>query len=174
MDIIQVVGFKNAGKTTLVRELVRAFSGEGSKVGTLKSDPHDHDPEPVGTDTRLHREAGASVTAFASPSRTAWVEEHPTSLEDLVEEMAKRGVDVLVVEGFKTAPYPKIALIRREEDAELLDLPNTIAIATRAPLPPIESRAERLGIARFHLPDTESFGPIVAFLLDRTRSDRVD
>ncbi|MFC5405243.1 molybdopterin-guanine dinucleotide biosynthesis protein B [Cohnella soli] len=172
MEIIQVVGYKDSGKTTLVRELVNAFTQAGYNIGTLKNSPHDHDPEPEGTDTRLHREAGAAITAFVTPNRAAWVEERKVTTEEIVETMARRGVDILIVEGFKNAPYPKIALIRSETDTALIDLPNTITVATRTPISSIDAAAESRGIARFHVPDTASFGPITAFWLDRVRSNR--
>ena len=64
MVIIQVVGYKNSGKTTLVSELVRTLTSEGYRVGTLKHDAHDFEPDIPGKDTWQHRKAGAQVTAI--------------------------------------------------------------------------------------------------------------
>lgn len=166
MKVFQIVGYKNAGKTTLTCEFVSAFAAAGYRVGTIKHDAHDHDPEPVGKDTRLHRQAGAQVTAFSTPSRTAWVDDQPTPLEQLVDQMERRELDVLFIEGFKSAPYPKVALLRDEEDADLLTLTNLLAIVTRAPLTASEAFAEENELPVFVHPDTRSFAPIVAFLLD--------
>ncbi|RKP55109.1 molybdopterin-guanine dinucleotide biosynthesis protein B [Cohnella endophytica] len=167
MDIIQIVGYKNSGKTTLTCELVRAFSSKGLRVGTIKHDAHDHDPEPQGTDTRSHREAGAEITAFSSPSRTAWVEEHTTPLEQLVVRMEQRALDVLLIEGYKSAPYPKIALLRGEEDINLLALPNLLSVVSREPNPTLTAIAEQRRLPLFIHPDLRSFTPIIAYLLDR-------
>jgi len=174
MRIIQVVGYKNAGKTTLVCELVRAFAAEGYKVGTAKRDAHEADPEPPGKDTWKHRQAGAGLTAFVSASRTAWVEERETPIEELADAMRARGIEVLLVEGFKAAPYPKIALLRDERDADLLELANVIAVACRAPMPAIEREAALRGIPVFALPDTDSFGPLASLLLSPTMLDETD
>ncbi|XID96121.1 molybdopterin-guanine dinucleotide biosynthesis protein B [Paenibacillaceae bacterium WGS1546] len=167
---MQVVGYKNAGKTTLACELVRALAAEGRKVGTLKRDAHDCEPEPEGADTRRHREAGAAASALASSSRTSWVLERPTPLEELVSGMEARGIEHLIIEGFKTAAYPKIALLRDEGDADLLRLANVVATATRLPLPEIEREAEQRGIPVFVQPNPESFGPLLAYI--RSLDDR--
>jgi len=162
--IIQIVGYKNSGKTTLVCELVRLLSAEGRRVGTLKRDAHSFDPEPPGTDTRKHRQAGALASAVVSPNRTAWVLEETTPVEEIVSGMAARGLDDLIIEGFKTAAYPKIALIREEKDAELLRLPGVIAAALREPIPSVEAEAADLRIPVFQHPDADSFGPLLTFI----------
>mgnify|MGYP002402386010 CR=1 FL=1 len=172
MRIVQVVGYKNAGKTTLVCELVRALTADGRKTGTLKRDAHDHDPEPEGTDTWKIRRAGAAATAIVSPSRTGWVLEQPTPLEELISVMEARGIDDLIVEGFKEASFPKIALIRDERDADLLELSNVVAAATRLPLPEIEREAGLRGIPVFVQPDPEPCGPLLAII--RSQADRND
>ena len=141
MRIIQIVGYKDSGKTTLACELIRTLAAEGRKVGTLKHDAHRFEPEPPGTDTWKHRQAGSSATAIVSSERTAWVEERTTPVEELVAQMALRELDDLIVEGFKSAPYPKVALIREEEDADLLQLSNIVAIALRKPRPAVEKQA---------------------------------
>ncbi len=165
MRIIQVVGYKNAGKTTLACELVREITSGGMRVGTLKHDAHDFEPDVPGKDTWQHRQAGAHVTAITSPSRTAWVQEEPTPLEDLVAGMDKHSLDYLIIEGFKSAAYPKIVLLRSEKDTHLLVLPNVIAVALREPNKVIESTAQSKGLPVFIHSDINSFVPISAFIL---------
>ncbi|MCD9023156.1 molybdopterin-guanine dinucleotide biosynthesis protein B [Cohnella silvisoli] len=164
MRIIQVVGYKNAGKTTLACELVRQLTSLGLRVGTLKHDAHDFEPDIAGKDTWQHRQAGAQVTAITSPSRTAWVQEEPTSLDDLVARMAKLSLDYLIIEGFKSAAYPKIVLLRSEQDEDLLTLPNIIAAAIREPYKNIENISATQAIPMFYHPDIHSFDAIVAFV----------
>jgi len=164
MRIIQIVGYKKSGKTTLACELIRAFAAEGRRVGTLKHDAHQFEPEPSGTDTWKHREAGSSATAIVSPTRTAWVLERTTSVEELVSQMETRELDDLIIEGFKSAPYPKVALIRDEGDADLLGLSDVVAVALRKPIPAVEERAAAMGIPVFILPVPDSFEPLLAFL----------
>jgi molybdopterin-guanine dinucleotide biosynthesis protein B len=170
MRIIQTVGYKNAGKTTLVTHLIRDLATMGYRVGSLKHDAHDFEPDVRGTDSWLHRQAGACITAITSPSCTAWVEEKPSSVDELVTAMASRALDYLLIEGFKSAPYPKIVLLRDDEEAsaalELLSLPNVIAAVTRmTPSPSIHDSARTLNIPLFSHPDIHSFDPLFRYIL---------
>lgn len=117
--VIQVVGYKNSGKTTLVERLVRSLVEAGYRVGTVKHDAHGFDVDREGTDTERHRRAGARMTAITSPDRTAVMEESPMPLEAILRRMTN--MDVVIVEGFKEEKYPKIVMIRTEEDAALAD-----------------------------------------------------
>ncbi|OMF38882.1 molybdopterin-guanine dinucleotide biosynthesis protein B [Paenibacillus sp. FSL H8-0548] len=116
--IIQVIGYKNTGKTTLVCRLTERFKREGYKVGTIKRDAHDFQIDKPGTDTWKHQAAGADLTAITSASRTAIMKAYPESLEQLIAQMTE--ADVILIEGFKNAPYPKIIMLRSEADFVLL------------------------------------------------------
>jgi molybdopterin-guanine dinucleotide biosynthesis protein B len=165
MKIIQFVGYKNSGKTTLVCEIVRELTSQNKRVGTLKSDAHDLDPDTPGKDTWQHRQAGAHITAMTSPSRTAWVQEQPTPLDELVSSMENHFLDALIIEGFKSAAYPKIVIFRTEQDVDLLSLPNILAAVIREPNEVIQSQAEARSIPVFIQPDLHSFSPLIRYLV---------
>ncbi|WP_274363366.1 molybdopterin-guanine dinucleotide biosynthesis protein B [Paenibacillus thermotolerans] len=127
--VVQVVGYKNTGKTTLVCSLVEAFAAKGVRVGTVKHDAHDFDPDVPGTDSWKHRHAGARWSAVASKARTAFFEERETELEDLLQRM--REAELVLVEGYKRKPYPKLVLIHSERDLPILDgLSAVLAVVT--------------------------------------------
>jgi molybdopterin-guanine dinucleotide biosynthesis protein B len=117
-NILQIVGYKNSGKTTLLCSLVEELSSRGLKVATLKHDAHEFQMDRPDTDTSKHQQAGAWLTAISSPTKTAWIKAEGTELDSLLE--STRDADVVLVEGFKQADYPKIAMLRGEEDCELL------------------------------------------------------
>ncbi|MBO8162438.1 MAG: molybdopterin-guanine dinucleotide biosynthesis protein B [Brevibacillus sp.] len=119
--IIQIVGYANTGKTTLITELIRCFQQLDRRVGVIKRDGHDHEWEREGTDTWRFREAGAPLVALQSSSKTAWFEQQSLSLSDLVWRMGQAGADLIIVEGFKTAAYPKLLLVRAPQQLALLD-----------------------------------------------------
>lgn len=126
--IIQIVGYKNTGKTTLVCRLTERFKHAGYKVGTIKRDAHEFQIDKPGTDTWKHQAAGADITAITSPRRTAIMKAFPESLEQLIEQMPE--AEVILVEGFKDAAYPKIITIRSAADCGLLQqLKNPLAAA---------------------------------------------
>lgn len=126
--IVQIVGYKNTGKTTLVCRLTERYKQAGYKVGTIKRDAHDFQIDTPGTDTWKHQEAGADMTAITSSERTAVLMRHPVPLDQLIAQMSE--VDVILIEGFKDAAYPKIIMIRSAPDLELLQsLQNPLAAA---------------------------------------------
>ena len=130
-DIIQVVGYKNSGKTTLVGHLVRTLTEAGLAVGTVKHDAHRFDVDREGTDTHRHREAGARMTAITNDYRTAFMEERPVSLEDILRRMTD--MDAVIVAGFKQENHAKIVMIRSEDDEELLRLKQVKAVVSWLP-----------------------------------------
>jgi molybdopterin-guanine dinucleotide biosynthesis protein B len=146
--VLQVVGYKNAGKTTLAGEIIRSLADRGLRVGALKSDAHGFEPDAPGKDTWRHRQAGAVVTAIASPARTAWFAELPLSAEEMVAaaQASPYALDALVLEGFKAAPYPKIVLLRTDADTDLLALKRIVAVVVRQPCPAGRAEAKRLGL----------------------------
>ncbi|WP_134704093.1 molybdopterin-guanine dinucleotide biosynthesis protein B [Ammoniphilus sp. YIM 78166] len=130
--VIQVVGFKNSGKTTTSCEMIRRFSQMGWKVGSVKHDAHHFEVDYPGKDTWLHREAGAEVVAITSQHKTAIMEQRTTTLTSLLERMT--GIDIVIVEGYKFEHYPKVVLLRHEGDLSLLEQTSQIlAIATWFP-----------------------------------------
>lgn len=118
--VVQVVGYKNSGKTTLVCRLVERLAARGLVVGTVKHDAHRFEMDVEGKDTWRHREAGARMVAISSEvmGRTCYLEERYTPLSEMLERM--RDMDVVLVEGFKMEGYPKLAMLRQEEQLELL------------------------------------------------------
>jgi molybdopterin-guanine dinucleotide biosynthesis adapter protein len=110
-----IVGYKKTGKTTLIEKLIRELSSRGYRVGTVKHDGHEFEYDHPHTDTWRMRQAGASVVAIAS--RSKWVLQDfqgSPSLEDLLTHI--KGVDLVLVEGWKHSVLPKIVLLHPQED----------------------------------------------------------
>ncbi|HZG88223.1 molybdopterin-guanine dinucleotide biosynthesis protein B [Paenibacillus sp.] len=111
--VVQIVGFKKSGKTTLTCRLVERLASDGYRIGTVKHDGHDFEPDVPGTDSRRHREAGAIMSAVTSPERTAFFENRAASLDELIARM--READLVLVEGWKRERFCKVAMIQEEE-----------------------------------------------------------
>ncbi|MBH5317562.1 molybdopterin-guanine dinucleotide biosynthesis protein B [Paenibacillus sp. GSMTC-2017] len=143
--IVQIVGYKNTGKTTMVCRLTTYFKEASYRVGTIKRDAHDFQMDKPGTDTWLHQEAGAHITAISSSKRTAILKQNPDTLEQLISAM-QGDVDVILIEGFKEASYPKIIMARNTSDLELLKtLLNPIALAYWPELIPSNNQITKEG-----------------------------
>lgn len=119
MKIIQICGYKNSGKTTLITALIPLLKQHGLRVSVIKHDRHGFEMDHKGTDTYKFREAGAEGIAIASPGRTAILQEMELELESLIQLYSD--YDLVLIEGYKMEPYPKLVLLRGSEDIELLD-----------------------------------------------------
>jgi molybdopterin-guanine dinucleotide biosynthesis protein B len=134
LPVIAIVGWKNSGKTTLVTKLIAEFVTRGVRVASLKHAHHIFEIDHPGTDSFRHRQAGASAVAVVSARRVALVREIEEREEPTFDEiLAQLGpADLVIVEGYKSLPLPKIEVRRRESnrDGELAPRdPNVLAIA---------------------------------------------
>lgn len=133
--IFGVIGWKNSGKTTLMTRLVEEFTKRGLTVSALKHAHHTFDIDHPGRDSYRFREAGARQVALVSPKRWAVMHElREEEKPDLDEVLMHIGpCDLLLVEGYKGGPFPKIeARSTRSLTQEPLsvDDPQIVAIAT--------------------------------------------
>ena len=69
MRIYGVVGWKNAGKTSLMERLVAEIRGRGFSVSTVKHAHHAFDLDQPGKDSHRHRAAGARAADPAVNAR---------------------------------------------------------------------------------------------------------
>jgi len=139
MRIIGLAGWSGSGKTTLVTKVIPVLVGRGLKVATVKHAHHEFDTDQPGKDSWLHRKAGASEVAIVSSRRWAIVHELRAEpqppLTDILQKLSP--VDLVIVEGFKRHPHPKLELYRASVGKPLLhpDDDCIVAVATDAPLP---------------------------------------
>lgn len=108
MKIVSVAGTKNTGKTTLVTILVSELVRRGFRVGTVKHTHVKLDLEEK--DTWKHREAGAQLVVGAGGEETFFIANESTDLEKIITSVeCLKTLDFLILEGYKTAYYAKIA-----------------------------------------------------------------
>lgn len=114
IPIIGVAGWKKSGKTTLVTRLITEFTARGLKVATIKHAHHDFQIDEGETDSARHRRAGAAQVAVVSSQRWALINELDGAPEPTLDEViAWLGpCDLIIAEGYKAAPIPKIELRR--------------------------------------------------------------
>jgi molybdopterin-guanine dinucleotide biosynthesis protein B len=112
--ILSIIGRKNAGKTSLVVALASEFSRRGKRVMTIKHATHPAVLDAPGTDTYRHfHEGKAERVLIASPDVRAVFERSPDDTDPVT--LARRylaDADVVLVEGFKAEPLPKIEVFR--------------------------------------------------------------
>jgi molybdopterin-guanine dinucleotide biosynthesis protein B len=139
MRIIGLAGWSGSGKTTLITRLVPCLIARGLRVSTLKHAHHGFDLDQPGKDSFMHRAAGASEVVVSSAKRFAILhelrDEPEWTLPALVKKMSP--VDLVLVEGFKRDPFPKIEIYRAANGKPLIhpDDPHIVAIASDIALP---------------------------------------
>lgn len=113
--LLFVVGTSDSGKTLLVSRLVRMLREQGYRIGTVKHCPHGADLDVTGKDSWQHSRAGAEVAVVAAPGKLALFRELPAepSLEEIT--VLLRGLDLVIVEGYKHLAYPKV-LVRSDKN----------------------------------------------------------
>jgi molybdopterin-guanine dinucleotide biosynthesis adapter protein len=121
MRIYGVIGWKNAGKTSLMERLVAEITARGHSVSTVKHVHHDVDLDQPGKDSFRHRAAGAREVVLASAHRFALMHEHRGPEPDLSAILARMApVDLILVEGYKRDAHAKIEVFRREAGHDLI------------------------------------------------------
>jgi molybdopterin-guanine dinucleotide biosynthesis protein B len=140
IPVLGITAFSGVGKTTLLRKLIPALSDRGVRVGVVKHTHHDFDIDVPGKDSYDLRKAGAMQTLVASDTRRVFITETPNSpaprLMELLEQFDPRRVDLILVEGFRREPIPRIELHRPQLRHPLLcvDDDSVIALATDEPI----------------------------------------
>lgn len=147
MKAFGFAAWSGSGKTTLMERLIPLFVAQGLRIAVVKHAHHAFDVDQPGKDSFRHRRAGATEVLVSSGARWALMHElraePEAELPQLLDKLAP--CDLVLVEGFKRQPIPKIEIHRHATGAGLLhpDDPHIVAIATDVPL---ESALPQFGL----------------------------
>ena len=135
---VAFTGPSGSGKTTLV-EKISTLLVKSREVAIIKHDPKDKgifDKE--GKDSYKFSQTGAEVVV-SSPTRTTYFSKRQKELDEIIKMFNR--FDILLVEGLKTLPLPRIAIFRNTIEESYLDCSEAIAID------------DSINIADYHIPD---------------------
>lgn len=118
MKVLQVVGFKNSGKTTLISRWIRLLKKQGMTVAVLKHHGHQSPLERPAdhTDGVQYIDSGANVSLVAGAGNAQILLNEEPSFSQLIEYVKVSQPDVLLIEGFKNENERKVVLLRDQED----------------------------------------------------------
>ena len=134
MKIFGFAGWSGSGKTTLIEQLIPRFAKRGLRVSLIKHAHHTFDVDQPGKDSYRHRHAGATEVLVTSSRRWVLMHElrgaHEPAFDEQIRHLAP--CDLLLVEGFKHAPIPKLEVWRAETGEGLLhpNDPHIVAVAS--------------------------------------------
>ena len=125
--------YSNVGKTTYLERLIPCLKEAGLRVGVVKHDAHDFQLDIQGKDTWRFAAAGADAVAIASATHFAYFRQSAPTLDEILAQFTD--VDLILVEGFKQALYPKIALFRADSGKPIAaDPASCVAVVTDTPM----------------------------------------
>jgi len=158
MKVFGVTGYSGSGKTTLIEQLIPRFVVQGLTVSLIKHAHAGFDIDRPGKDSYRHREAGCTEILLTSDKRWVLMHELRERPEPTLEDQLKVlwPCDLVLIEGFKSAPIPKLEVFRPALGKAPLypDNPNVIAVASdealETPLP-LLALNDPDGIAEFVL-----------------------
>jgi len=136
MKTFGFAGWSGSGKTTLIEKLIPRFTGRGLRVSLIKHAHHTFDVDHEGKDSYRHRHAGATEVLVTSSRRWVLMHELRGAQEPSFDEQIRHfsSCDLLIVEGFKHAPIPKLEVWRAATGEGLLHPqdPHIVAVASDA------------------------------------------
>lgn len=146
MKLLGIAGYSGSGKTTLLEKVIPLLKQHGLRISVIKHAHHDFDIDRPGKDSFRHREAGANEVMIASGHRWALMHELRQETEPSYEELCVRlsPCDLVLIEGYKFSPIPKLEVHRKETGHPLLHPkdPYIIAVVTDSkdvlPLPTLD------------------------------------
>jgi molybdopterin-guanine dinucleotide biosynthesis protein B len=157
MQIFGLAGWSGSGKTTLIVQLIPALLRCGVTVSTIKHAHHDFDVDQPGKDSYRHRQSGATEVMVSSDRRWALMHELHGAPQPTIEELSRymSPVDLMLIEGFKREPHPKLEIHRPALGQPLLAFEDDtiVAVASDAAVPglaiPLLPLNDAEAIARF-------------------------
>ena len=122
---VAFTGPSGSGKTTLVQKVAKILIVD-NKVAIIKNDPKDKAVfDVVGKDSDKFSKTGAEVVV-TSPTRTTYFSQREKTLDEIVAMISD--FDILLVEGLKTLPLPRIAIFRNKIDESYFSCSEAIAV----------------------------------------------
>jgi len=113
LKVLGIVGWSGGGKTALIVAVLPLLRAAGLSVSTIKHVHDGFDMDLPGKDSHRHRLAGAHEVLVASSKRWALLHEVAGEEPTLPDLQARLGaVDLVLVEGFKSHPFPKLEVWR--------------------------------------------------------------
>lgn len=124
---VAFTGPSNSGKTTLILKVARKLINEHKlEVAIIKHDPKDKASfDVVGKDSYKFSDTGAEVIV-TSDSRTTYFSKKRSELDDMIRLFDN--FDVLLVEGLKSLPLPRISIFRDSMDSDYFPFMDAVAI----------------------------------------------
>lgn len=131
LPVLGVCGYSGSGKTTLIEKLSARLCARGLRVVAVKHDVHGIDVDRPGKDSDRFYSTGADVLLDGPGQEMRRL--HRRDRNDIVFRLAAlaRRYDVVLVEGRKHTPLPKLWLLGDDETAPPAGVTDILAVLPR-------------------------------------------
>lgn len=120
IPVVGFVGYSNSGKTTIVSGIVSILKNRGYRVAAIKHASHGYDMDMPGKDSRQHFDSGADQVVVVGPESFSHHHRGHANLMEIINLISD--VDIILVEGFKGEPVPKIEIISQDQPDQRIPL----------------------------------------------------
>jgi molybdopterin-guanine dinucleotide biosynthesis protein MobB len=165
--IISIVGYSNSGKTRLLEKMIPILKAKGYTVGMIKHSGHDFPLDQPGKDTYKFKQAGADGVVLIGSGQIGFlgkIDETDALTLNRIEQTFFSDRDIVLTEGFKKGDKPKIAVLTKGQEEQLLGEIEGSIVATVGEMP------IRPDLPHFNSDDSEG---LVQMLEDRFLKDRI-
>lgn len=169
---IPLIGFSaysGTGKTTLIKQVIPLLKEQGLRVAVIKHAHHHFDLDQPGKDSFELRKAGADQTIICTYTRMAVItefekRENEPTMQEIIDSIDQDKYDIILVEGYKHLPFPKIELHRQSVGKPYMypGDSNIVAIACDAELP------EPTDITVLDINDIDGIAELICERVNRT------
>ncbi|MEM7562672.1 MAG: molybdopterin-guanine dinucleotide biosynthesis protein B [Pseudomonadota bacterium] len=141
LPLLGFSAYSGTGKTTLLRKLIPLLKAHGLRIAVIKHAHHDFDLDMPGKDSYELRKAGADETIICTMTRMARIveferPEQEPDLQQIIDSLDTRRLDLILVEGYKDVAFPKIELHREAMGKPFLFVRDESVIAVASDVKP--------------------------------------
>lgn len=164
VPVVGFVGESGAGKTTLILGVLRVLERHGLNAALIKHAHHEVELDQPGKDSFEFRKAGANPVLLTTARRRFLMSERcmpkDPVLEEELDQISPKGLDLILVEGFKDTAYPKLEVHREARGGTYLFPKDPFVFALVTDSPPKTDRLPTI----LDLDDPQA---VAEFLMDR-------
>jgi molybdopterin-guanine dinucleotide biosynthesis adapter protein len=167
--IFQVVGYQNSGKTTIITKILNVLKANRVSAAVIKHHGHGGKPDVYEQkDSARHIENGAIASIVEGDGRIILqAEKKEWTLEEEIQVLKCFRPEIILIEGHKKESYPKLLIVKEQEDIESLMKLDNIKFILVWDVQMMEQIKKNSNIPCFHIHDHSGFHQMVTFIQNK-------
>ncbi|WP_081415829.1 molybdopterin-guanine dinucleotide biosynthesis protein B [Peribacillus kribbensis] len=119
--VFQICGYQNSGKTSFLSGILRELKSRGKSAAVLKHHGHGGNLTIRENlkDSERYLEEGAAASLAEGGGTLQLLAGMEITMEQQLQLLSVFSPDIILIEGYKRKPFPKIVMLRKPEDFSL-------------------------------------------------------